>query len=132
MQVTCLSCPPSVSLSFLPLDGILRQLEEATLKDVLSAERCAELLKALADAERLRLVQALRAGPQNVSELAALLENEIGNISHHLKVLRKHGLVTTQRRGKMVIYSLAESILNTRGAKADRLEFGCCCLELPK
>ena len=102
------------------------------MKDVLSAERCAELLKALADAERLRLVQALRAGPQSVSDLAALLENEIGNVSHHLKVLRKHGLVTTQRRGKMVIYSLAASILNTRGSKADRLEFGCCCLELPK
>lgn len=102
------------------------------MKDQLSADHCAELLKALADGDRLRLVQALRERPQSVSDLAALLDNEIGNISHHLKVLRKQGLVTTQRNGKMVIYSLSGSILNARGSKKDRLELGCCCLELPK
>ncbi len=61
------------------------------MKDVLSAGKCAELLKALAEPERLRLLQALRERPQSVSDLAALLDNEIGNISHHLKVLRRQG-----------------------------------------
>lgn len=102
------------------------------MKDRLSADKCADLLKALADPERLRLIQALRERPQSVSDLAALLDNEIGNISHHLKVLRQRKLVTTQRCGKLVIYSLANDILNARGIKTDRLELGCCCLELPK
>ncbi len=102
------------------------------VKDEISANKCAELLKALADAERLRLIQALRERPQSVSDLAALLDNEIGNISHHLKVLRKQGLVSTRREGKMVIYSLAGSVLAAHGPKSDRLELGCCCLELPK
>lgn len=102
------------------------------MKDPLSAGRCAELLKALADTERLRLVQALRERPQSVSDLAALLDNEIGNVSHHLKVLRKQGLVTNQRVGKTVIYSLSQNVFTARNSATDRLELGCCCLEIPK
>ena len=99
---------------------------------MLSAGKCAELLKALADPERLRIVQALRERPQSVSDLAALLDNDIGNISHHLKVLRRQGFVTNQRVGKTVIYALSEQVFSTQGAETDRLELGCCRLELPK
>ena len=102
------------------------------MEDVPSADRCAELLKAIADPERLRLIQALRERPQSVSDLAALLDNEIGNVSHHLKVLRRQKLVTTRKDGKLIIYSLSSSFLKTRGTKTDRLELGCCCLEFPK
>ena len=102
------------------------------MKDALSAGKCAELLKALADTERLWLVQALRERPQTVSDLAALLDKEIGNVSHHLKVLRRQGLVTTRRSGKTIIYSLAKSVFSSRKSNSDRLELGCCCLEIPK
>ncbi len=102
------------------------------MKDVLSAEKCSELLKALADPERLRLVQALRERSQSVSDLAALLDNEIGNISHHLKVLRRQGIVTSQRDGKSVIYSLSDEMFASHNSRSDRLDFGCCRLELPK
>jgi DNA-binding transcriptional ArsR family regulator len=107
-------------------------MESSDLKDVLSAGKCAELLKALAEPERLRIVQALRERPQCVSDLAALLDNEIGNISHHLKILRKQGFVTNARAGKTIIYSLSKQVLATRGAQSDRLELGCCRLEIPK
>jgi DNA-binding transcriptional ArsR family regulator len=102
------------------------------LKDTLSSVECAEYFKALADAERLRLVQALRERPQSVSDLAALLDNEIGNISHHLKVLRKHGLVTFRREGKTLIYTLSNAFSSSKRCKVDRFEFGCCSLEIPK
>jgi len=102
------------------------------LKDELRAKQCAELLKAVADPDRLRLIQALRERPQNVSDLSALLDKDIGNISHHLKVLRKQELVTTRREGKMIIYSLAESVLPPKGEKQTGIELGCCRLELPK
>ncbi len=102
------------------------------MKDVLSAGKCAELLKALAEPERLRLLQALRERPQSVSDLAALLDNEIGNISHHLKVLRRQGFVTSRRSGKTKIYSLSKRVFAAHDAKTDRLDLGCCCLEIPK
>lgn len=96
-----------------------------------SAWKCARLLKALADPARLQLVQALRERPQSVSDLAALLDDEIGNVSHHLKVLRKQGLVINRRAGRTVIYSLSPGIFRSRPVK-DRLEFGCCSLEIPR
>lgn len=102
------------------------------MKDVLSSGKCAELLKALAEPERLRLVQALRERPQSVSDLAALLDNEIGNISHHLKILRRQGIVTNRREGKSIIYSLSREVFAARDSRTDRLELGCCCLEIPK
>jgi DNA-binding transcriptional ArsR family regulator len=102
------------------------------LKDVLTSDKCALLLKALADPDRLRLVQALRERPQSVSDLAALLDNEIGNVSHHLKVLRRQQLVTTRRDGKMIIYSLASGVFQACDARTDKLELGCCRLEIPK
>ena len=102
------------------------------MKESTSTDQCADMLKALADAERLRLIQALRERAQSVSDLAALLDNDIGNISHHLKVLRRRGLVTTLRQGKQVIYSLSDRMRKGGAAKSDRLDLGCCCLELPR
>ena len=105
---------------------------EQQMKDVLSAERCSVLLKALADPGRLRLIQALRDRPRSVSDLAKLLDNEIGNISHHLKVLRRQKMVTSRRDGKAVIYSLSEDVFSSQDKKTDRLDLGCCRLEIPK
>lgn len=102
------------------------------MKDVLKSDKCAELLKALADPERLRLVQALRERPQSVTDLAQSLDNDIGNVSHHLKVLRKQGIVENRRVGKSIIYSLAEGVLSAQDLKSDRLDLGCCRLEIPK
>ncbi len=101
------------------------------MNDKLSAEKCSELLKALADPDRLRIVQALRERSQSVSDLAALLDNDIGNISHHLKVLRRQSIVTFFREGKTLIYSLSGTYFTPTGKKVDRLDFGCCRLELP-
>jgi hypothetical protein len=39
--------------------------------DPLSSKKCAERLKALADADRLRIVQTLRSGPKNVGEISS-------------------------------------------------------------
>jgi DNA-binding transcriptional ArsR family regulator len=106
--------------------------EDHTLKDVMGSSRCAELLKALADAERLRLVQALRERPRNVSDLARALGSEIGNVSHHLKVLRRMGIVCNRRQGKAVIYSLSKDVFAPQSAGSDLLDLGCCRLEMPK
>ena len=50
---------------------------------------CAARLKALADPDRLRIVNLLLGGSKNVSELAGELDTAIVNVSHHLQVLRR-------------------------------------------
>jgi ArsR family transcriptional regulator len=104
------------------------------MSDPLESERCARKLRALADPERLRIVQCLRDGPRNVSELASLLGEEVVNVSHHLGVLRHAGLVSDERQGRFVVYSLHPDVFDPRGAKrgAEHLDLGCCRLEIPK
>lgn len=66
----------------------------------------AELLKALANPLRLRIVRALRDGPRCVHELVDELEVSQPLVSQHLRVLRGARLVATERRGRETAYSL--------------------------
>jgi ArsR family transcriptional regulator len=102
------------------------------MRDKLQSTECARFLKALADPERLKIVQCLQTGPKNVSEVAALLGQELVNVSHHLGVLRHAGLVQDERHGKFIIYSLHPDVFRPReGNQAvDALDLGCCRLEL--
>ena len=101
-------------------------------KDPLSSKECAGLLKALADEERLKIVQTLRVGPKNVSEIADDLKAELANISHHLGILRRSGLVDAEKQGRNVVYRLKEDVYQSTGRLADHLDLGCCRLEIPK
>jgi DNA-binding transcriptional ArsR family regulator len=104
------------------------------MTEPLQPERCARALRALADPERLRIIHCLRGGERNVSELAALLDVEVVNVSHHLGVLRHAGLVQDEKQGRFVVYRLHPDVFQGSGskAKAEHLDFGCCRLELPK
>ena len=94
-----------------------------------SITTCADRLKALADSERLQIIRALQERAQCVSDLAALLDNEMGNISHHLKVLRKKRLVTCERHGKSIVYALAKEVFSKSNGKKNHVDLGCCSLE---
>ncbi len=97
------------------------------------AERCAAYMKALGEPLRLQMVECLRTGELTVSDIAALMEIEIANASHHLRLLHLAGLATTRREGKYIYYSLDPAVFN-RGPKStpDILDFGCCRVELNK
>jgi ArsR family transcriptional regulator len=93
------------------------------------SEGCVHKLKALADPTRLAVVEALMDGPRHVGELGDLLDVEQSLLSHHLRVLRDIGLLTAERDGKAVLYSLAPGV---EGSAADRsIELGCCELSFP-
>ncbi len=66
----------------------------------------ADLLKALAHPRRLEILQLLRHEPMNVSYLQEMLGLPQANLSQHLQVLREAGVVSTQRRGKEMLYSV--------------------------
>ena len=94
-----------------------------------SADVCSVYLKALGDPVRLRVVRALRAGALSVTDIALLLEMDISNVSHHLRVLFHAGIVTTTREGKFIYYRLNSEFLTNRSATRS-LDFGCCQIEL--
>jgi ArsR family transcriptional regulator len=102
------------------------------MRDQLNSGRCSKFLKALADPDRLKIVQCLREGPLPVGEISARLDAPLANVSHHLKQLRIAGLVTGQKRGRNVIYALSPRVLSQQGGAdaRDVLELGCCRLEL--
>ena len=76
----------------------------------LSAEgTIVRMQKVLCDPARLRIVQALTAGPLCVDDLAATVDRAPAATSQHLRVLRGVGLVEGTRRGAMVLYRLPTS-----------------------
>src|SRR5262249_20646628 len=95
-----------------PFQHAMQRIEDnhPSMPEKLQPSVCARMLKALADPERLRIVDRLRVGPRNVSELAAELHEELANVSHHLSVLRHAGLVLDQKDGKFVVYCLHPDI----------------------
>ena len=64
--------------------------------------------RALADPKRIVILYLLSESPQNVTDIAAALDSPQSTVSRHLKVLRECSLVTTQRDGATVVYSLAD------------------------
>ena len=100
----------------------------------LDPDRCARMLRALADPERLRIINCLRDGPRNVSQLAALLQAEVVNISHHLGVLRHAGVVLDEKHGRFVVYRLHPAVFQPgdNDPAAEHLNLGCCRLEMPR
>lgn len=72
-----------------------------------TAEQAAGTLKALADPLRLRMLSAISTDPRGescVCDLAELAEVSQPTVSHHLKVLKETGFVTSERRGSWVWY----------------------------
>lgn len=93
--------------------------------------RCAAYLKAVGDPLRLRIVRALQLGELSVSDLSQLLEQEIGVVSHHLRVLYHADIVQTRREGKYIYYSLSNHLRSEKRRKNDGvLNFGCCQLDV--
>lgn len=71
------------------------------------ATRLAGRARGLADPTRLMLASALRDAEELcVCDLSWISERAANLVSHHLRVLRSEGLVTSRRDGKLVIYSL--------------------------
>jgi DNA-binding transcriptional ArsR family regulator len=71
----------------------------------------AEICAGLADPNRIMLLYSLSQSARNVTELCHELEMSQPLISRHLKVLRERGMVTTERRGTVIVYSLADKRL---------------------
>jgi rhodanese-related sulfurtransferase/predicted RNA binding protein YcfA (HicA-like mRNA interferase family) len=72
-------------------------------------EHLAAVARSLGSAHRLELLELLAQTERSVEELVKLTSLTLANASQHLQQLRRFGLVEARRRGKHVIYRLADS-----------------------
>ena len=68
-----------------------------------------QVFKALADANRLRIVNLLLHGELCVCDIQYVLENSQPNVSRHLAYLKNSGVVQDRRDGYRVFYRIASS-----------------------
>jgi len=68
--------------------------------------RQTQVLKALANESRLRIVDRLSRGECSVGKLTDLVGSDRSTVSKHLAVLRSHGIVRDRRQGNVVYYTL--------------------------
>jgi DNA-binding transcriptional ArsR family regulator len=80
--------------------------EDALPSRIMVSRELAELLKLLAHPDRLRLIEELRLGEQDVGGIAAALNLPATRISQHLAQLRSARLVEDRREGRNHFYRL--------------------------
>lgn len=73
-----------------------------------------EFVKALSDANRLKIVGLLAQQPYSVEELAALLNLRASTVSHHLTKLSQAGLVSAKTESYYNVYQLDEKALENK------------------
>jgi ArsR family transcriptional regulator, arsenate/arsenite/antimonite-responsive transcriptional repressor len=84
-----------------------------------AAAGLAQVFKALGDPVRLRLVSLIGAhqgGEVCVCDLTTAFDLSQPTISHHLKVLREAGIITSERRSTWVYYRLEPAALERMAA----------------
>lgn len=86
------------------------QQVEKVLEKMPDAEECiqvAEVFKQISDGSRLRILWLLCHCEECVSNIAAAMDMSDSAVSHHLKLLKKSGLIVSRRDGKEIYYRLA-------------------------
>lgn len=68
----------------------------------------AAYFQALSEPTRLQILNLLRSGERNVGELALATGYTSANVSRHLSLLTRHGLVERESRGTAVYYRIAD------------------------
>jgi rhodanese-related sulfurtransferase len=84
----------------------MRQPSSRTFKNAAYAH-LAEVGKALASPARLEILELLAQAPRTVEVLANEIDQSVANTSHHLQTLKRAQLVTGERDGLHVVYSIA-------------------------
>ena len=69
------------------------------------------LFKALNDETRRQIVELLKEKDMNAGEIADRFNISKPSISHHLDILKRADLITSEEKGQFVEYSLNTSIL---------------------
>ncbi len=84
-----------------------------------------QLLAALADPTRMEILRELAGAPEVCAcDFTSCCDVSQPTVSHHLKVLRDAGAVTSERRGNWVFYRIAPNLVERLGVIAQGLVSG--------
>lgn len=86
----------------MPAAPAMHELTDPALDEV------AAFFQALAEPNRLRLLNLLRGGEQRVGDLAERTGMTNANVSRHLSLLQQRGLVRRESRGTSAYYCIAD------------------------
>lgn len=75
-------------------------------------EDLTDFFSVFADKTRLRIVAALAISEACVGDIADILDINQTTVSHQLRLLRNLGIVTCERSGKTIYYSLKCDLIN--------------------
>lgn len=81
---------------------------KSTPRDKTHIRLTADLVKALANPVRLNLIRQLRTANQTASDLVRSCHVSKANLSQHINLLKREGLVACVKRGTFCHYSLAD------------------------
>jgi ArsR family transcriptional regulator, lead/cadmium/zinc/bismuth-responsive transcriptional repressor len=82
------------------------QADSLLQPDVL--ERAAQILRAMGDAPRLRILDLLKQRELCVTEIVAAVGEKFTTVSQRLKLLRSERLIARRREGNHIYYTLAD------------------------
>lgn len=100
---------------------------------MLTPRQCAEVLRALGDETRLRILESLLVEEKCVSDLVKEIRRGQPHVSHHLRILRAAGLVEGLREGKRICYRVTPKIQRAlQDRQGQALDFGCCRISFPE
>jgi ArsR family transcriptional regulator len=71
-------------------------------------ERAAEILRAMGDGARLRILDLLKQRELCVTEIVAAVGEKFTTVSQRLRLLRSEGLIVRRREGNHIYYALAD------------------------
>ena len=70
-----------------------------------------DIFKALNDATRREILELLRQKDLSAGEIADAFNISKPSISHHLDILRREDLITSEKKGQFIIYSINTTIM---------------------
>lgn len=76
--------------------------------DERALELKAEILKALAQPTRLKILECLRNGEKCICEIVPVINGEQSNVSRHISLMQKSHLVTTRKDGVRVMVKVSD------------------------
>jgi DNA-binding transcriptional ArsR family regulator len=93
---------------------------------------CSDILKALADRTRQRIVKALLEDDLGVNDLTERLALSQYNTSKHLRVLKQAGIVDVRAQGQRREYFIAGNFRHRLEREGPTLDFGCCTFRMDR
>ncbi|MFH6771202.1 autorepressor SdpR family transcription factor [Gaetbulibacter aestuarii] len=69
------------------------------------------LFKALNDETRRQILELLKQGDMTAGDIAEAFDISKPSISHHLDILKRAELVTSEKQGQFITYSINTTIL---------------------